>query len=280
MTGADGGRLRGRVALVTGGAQGIGAGTVRRLVEEGARVVVADVLDAAAAELCAELGPATLAAHVDVTEEAEVAAAVDLAVDRFGRLDIAFANAGIIGATGSIAQSRMDDVARTLAVDLCGVFLTTKHAARVMVPQGSGLIVSTASPAAVLGGLGAHAYSAAKAGVIGLMRSVAAELRPRGIRVNCVIPGATVSPMTAALLTGDPSDVESAEARLGASAWFGRPVLPRDIGAAVAFLAGEDGELITGQTLVVDAGLCAIGGNSPMATGRKAEPRMYGGSRA
>jgi NAD(P)-dependent dehydrogenase (short-subunit alcohol dehydrogenase family) len=269
------GRLEARVALVTGGGSGIGAATVRRFVAEGARVVIADVQDAPAHSLAVELGPSTLVAPTDVAVEAQVAAAVDRAVAEFGQLDIVFANAGIIGATGAIASSRMSDVDLTFAVDLRGVFVTLKHAARVMVPHGSGAIICTSSPAGLVGGVGAHAYSAAKAGVIGLASSVAAELRLHRIRVNCVVPGATVSPMTAALVAGGATNLSRAREILGHDAPLGRAVLPEDIAAAVAFLASDDAEMITGQVLSVDAGLTTISGTSPMATGRHAQPRLY-----
>jgi len=266
------GRLAGKVALVTGGASGIGAGTVRRLVADGARVVVADIQADAAAKVAAEHEDRCRPIAADVTQEADVAAAVDLAVAEFGQLDIAFANAGIFGAYGPIDKTRMADVDLTWAVDLRGVFVTMKHAARVMVPRGSGVIIATTSPAAVVGGIGNHAYSAAKAGILGLMRSVAAELRPHGIRVNAVMPGAVVSAMTADLVLGDATAIGQVTEALAADAAAGRPGLPADIAAAVSYLASDDATFVTGHTMVVDGGLTAIGGNSPYTRGKYAEP--------
>ncbi len=266
------GRLAGKVALVTGGASGIGAGTVRRLVADGARVVVADIQAEAAVKVAAEHGDRCRPIAVDVTKEADVAAAVDLAVTEFGQLDVAFANAGIFGAYGPIDKTRMADVDLTWAVDLRGVFVTMKHAARVMVPRGSGVIIATTSPAAVVGGIGNHAYSAAKAGILGLMRSVAAELRPHGIRVNAVMPGAVVSAMTADLVLGDATAIGQVTEALAADAARGRPGLPADIAAAVSYLASDDATFVTGHTMVVDGGLTAIGGNSPYTRGKYAEP--------
>jgi NAD(P)-dependent dehydrogenase (short-subunit alcohol dehydrogenase family) len=266
------GRLAGKVALVTGGASGIGAGTVRRLVADGARVVVADIQAEAAVKVAAEHEDRCRPIAVDVTREADVAAAVDLAVTEFGQLDVAFANAGIFGAYGPIDTTRMADVDLTWAVDLRGVFVTMKHAARVMVPRGSGVIIATTSPAAVVGGIGNHAYSAAKAGILGLMRSVAAELRPHGIRVNAVMPGAVVSAMTADLVLGDATAIGQVTEALAADAAGGRPGLPADIAAAVSYLASDDAAFVTGHTMVVDGGLTAIGGNSPYTRGKYAEP--------
>lgn len=269
---AAGGRLAGKVALVTGGASGIGEGTVRRLVADGARVVVADIQAEAAAKVAAEHGDRCRPIAADVTKEADVAAAVDLAVTEFGQLDVAFANAGIFGAYGPIDKTRMADVDLTWAVDLRGVFVTMKHAARVMIPRGSGVIIATTSPAAVVGGIGNHAYSAAKAGILGLMRSVAAELRPHGIRVNAVMPGAVVSAMTADLVLGDATAIGQVTEALAADAARGRPGLPADIAAAVSYLASDDATFVTGHTMVVDGGLTAIGGNSPYTRGKYAEP--------
>jgi NAD(P)-dependent dehydrogenase (short-subunit alcohol dehydrogenase family) len=152
------------------------------------------------------------------------------------------------------------------------VFVTMKHAARVMIPRGSGVIIATTSPAAVVGGIGNHAYSAAKAGILGLMRSVAAELRPHGIRVNAVMPGAVVSAMTADLVLGDATAIGQVTEALAADAARGRPGLPADIAAAVSYLASDDATFVTGHTMVVDGGLTAIGGNSPYTRGKYAEP--------
>jgi NAD(P)-dependent dehydrogenase (short-subunit alcohol dehydrogenase family) len=222
--------------------------------------------------LAAELGAHACFVRCDVASEDDVAAAVDLAVDRFGALDIMDNNAGIIGATGPIARSVMADVDLTLAVVLRGTFLGIKHAARVMEPRRRGVILTTSSPAALVGGIGAHAYSAAKAGVIGLTLSAAAELRPKGIRVNAVVPGAVVSPMTAAIVRGDADDLAGATETLQASALMDRPGLPSDIAAAVAYLASDDAAFVTGTVLTVDGGLTHAPGASPYASGAYEQP--------
>ncbi len=271
MTGAGAGRLAGKVAVVTGGASGIGAGTVRAFHAEGASVVVADLQADAGQALAAELGERAVFRRTDVTDEASVSAAVDTAVERFGRLDIMFNNAGIIGAVGPIDRTRTEDADLTIAVNLRGVLLGMKHAARVMKPQGSGVIISTSSPAGVMGGVGAHVYSAVKAGVIGLSNSVAAELRPFGVRANVVIPGAVVSQMTADLVAGDASDLAGAEAALDRSRYMGRPLQPADVAAGVVYLASDDAALVTGVVLPIDAGMTGAGGPSPMAQDKYAD---------
>ena len=256
---AGSGRLAGKVALITGGASGIGAGTVRRFVEEGARVVIADVQDEPGNALAAELGDATRFAHCDVTAEADVAAAVDLAVSAFGRLDVLFNNAGIIGAVGPIADTTADAWDRTVAVLLRSVFLGMKHAARVMVPQGSGSILSTASTAGVLGGLGPHAYTACKHAVVGLTKSVASELNRHGIRVNAIAPGNTVTAMTAAAITGDHTDIATATERIASTSPLGIAGEPSDIANAALYLASDEARYVSGHTLVVDAGQTTSG---------------------
>lgn len=268
------GRLDGKVAVVTGAASGIGEGTVRRFIAEGAMVVVADVQDDRGNALVDELGEAAVFQHCDVADEDQVAAAVDLAVARFGRLDVMFSNAGILGAVGSVATARMVDVDRTFAVILRGAFLGMKHAARVMVPQQSGSIISTTSPGGLRGGIGPHAYSAAKAGIVGLTRSVAAELRYHRVRCNAIAPGAVVSAMTADLVTGNANDIAGTRAALTASNDVaGRPGLPEDIAAAVVYLAGDESVFVTGSVMLVDGGVSYADGPADMARGAFEEPQ-------
>ncbi|MDV2478388.1 SDR family oxidoreductase [Rhodococcus zopfii] len=268
------GRFEGRVAVVTGGASGIGEAVVRALHAEGAAVVVADVQDEPGHSLCAELGRRTRFAHTDVTVEDHVSDAVDLAVADFGRLDLMFNNAGVMGALGPIDRTPMADADLTLAVNLRGVLCGLKHAARVMKPQRSGVIISTSSPAGLLGGVGPHVYSAAKSAVIGLSKSVAAELRPFNIRVNTIVPGAVVSPMTATVVAGDAGDLDGATAALGASALMDRALTPGDVAAGVLYLASDAASYVTGVTLPVDAGMTGISGTSPYTTGRYEQPMM------
>jgi NAD(P)-dependent dehydrogenase (short-subunit alcohol dehydrogenase family) len=267
-------RLEGMVAVVTGGASGIGAATVRRFVADGASVVIADVQENEGVALARELGPGTSFVRTDVTSEREIEAAVAVATSTFGRLDVMFNNAGIIGAVGPIGTLSVDDYERTMAVLLRSVALGMKHAANVMVPQGRGVILSTSSVAAVAGGLGAHAYSAAKAAIVGLTQSVAAELWPHGVRVNAIAPGKITTPMTLALRAADehpaPPD-DTREVLLGE-----RKGQARDIAAAAAYLASDDARFVTGETLRVDGGLTRAGGASPFATGNYQSASMIG----
>lgn len=253
------GRLDGKVAVITGAASGIGAGTARRFVDEGASVVVADLQVDAGAAVTADLGDRARFAPVDVTNEDDVAVAVDLAVSEFGRLDVMFNNAGIVGAVGSIAEMPATAWDNTIAILLRGVFLGTKHAARVMIPQSSGVIISTSSTAGILGGLGPHAYTAAKHGVIGLTKSVANELAPYGIRVNAISPGNTVTAMTATVAGGEPDDLETITGHITSTSPLGYAGFPEDIAAAAVYLASDEARYVSGHTLVVDAGQTTAG---------------------
>lgn len=254
------GRLDGKVAVITGGASGIGAGTVRRFVDEGARCVIADLQREPGEALANELGSSVRFITTDVTVEDEVAAAVDLAVTEFGRLDVMFNNAGIVGAVGRIADTSAGAWDRTVAVLLRSVYLGMKHAARVMVPQGSGVIISTSSTAGILGGLGPHCYTACKHAVIGLTKSVASELAASGIRVNAISPGSTVTAMTSAVITGDHTATDAAAKQIAAGSLLGIPGIPDDIALAAVYLASDEARNVTAHTLVVDAGQTTVGG--------------------
>ncbi|GLZ11452.1 oxidoreductase [Actinomadura sp. NBRC 104425] len=266
------GRLAGKVAVITGGASGIGEGTARLFHAEGARVVIADVQEGPGEALAAALGEGAVFVRTDVSREDDVAALVDTAVERFGRLDVMFNNAGVMGALGPIDRTRMPDADLTIAVNLRGALCGMKHAARVMKPRRSGVILSTSSPAGVLGGVGPHVYSAVKAGIIGLSNSVAAELRRFGVRCNVIVPGAVVSAMTAGLVAGGADDLGGAERALGETAYMDRPLRPADVAAGALYLASDEASHVTGIVLPVDAGMTGAGGHSPFAGGRYEEP--------
>lgn len=265
-----GNRFENKVAVVTGGASGLGEATARLLVAEGGKVVVADY-DATRGQAVADsLGDAARFAKCDVTVESDVAAAIDLAVDTWGRLDGAFANAGIVGVAGPIADTPMDDFDRTIAVLLRGVFVTVKHAARAMQAAGNGgSIVMTSSVAGVQGGLGPHAYSVAKTGVVGLARSAASELAASGIRVNAVAPGSIPTAMTAHVTTGNPDDLEKVTEHVARTSPLGRAGLPNDIAEAVLYFMSDGGSYVTGQTIVVDAGVTSGAKMSPTWAGTR-----------
>ncbi|MDX1580140.1 MAG: glucose 1-dehydrogenase [Alphaproteobacteria bacterium] len=248
------GRLEGKVAVVTGAASGIGEGTAQRFAEEGAKVIVSDIQEERGKKVAAALGEHARFAKVDVTQEADIAAAVDLAVSEFGKLDIMVNNAGIVGAVGRIADTSIEAWDKTIDILLRGVFLGMKHAARVMMPQKSGVILSLSSTAGVVGGLGPHAYTAAKHGVVGLTKSVGSELAGHGIRVNAVAPGNTVSSMTADVVSGNHEDYAAVEAAIKDMSPLGIAGYPSDIANALLYLASDEARYVTGHTLVVDAG--------------------------
>ena len=256
------GRLDGKVAVITGGAGGIGEGTVRRFVAEGARVVIADLDASRGPALAAELGESTRFLRTDVSAEDDVAAAIDHAVREFGRLDVMFNNAGIVGVIGRIAETSTDAWDRTVAVLMRSVFLGIKHAARVMLPQRSGSIISTSSTAGLMGGLGPHCYTACKHAVIGLTRSAASELGPSGIRVNAISPGNTVTAMTSAVISGDHTATQLAAEKIAAGSYLGIAGFPEDIANAALYLASDEARYVAGHTLVVDAGQTTNGGNA------------------
>jgi NAD(P)-dependent dehydrogenase (short-subunit alcohol dehydrogenase family) len=241
-------RFDGKVSIVTGGASGIGEGIVRRLVAEGGRCLIADLQEERGQALARELGEAARFMRADVSVEADVAALIEVAVSELGGLDCLFNNAGILGVVGSLLDTSRQDWDRTMAVLVTSVFLGIKHGARVMRAQGFGAIVNTASTAGVRG---PHAYTAAKHAVVGLTESAAVELMPAGVRVNAIAPGATVSGMTASVVTGDPTALGQVEERLAKR--FGRAAMPADVAAAAVFLASDEAWYVNGACLVIDA---------------------------
>ena len=248
------GRLDGKVAIITGGASGIGAGTVRRFAEEGAKVLITD-LDADKGEaLAAELGDAAAFLRTDVSQEEQVAAMIAEATDRWGRLDCLFNNAGFGGALGPISTTTLDDYDLTMDVLLKSVFLGMKHAAPVMTAQGSGSIISTASVAGIRVGYAPHLYSVAKCAVIHLTKTVALELGEHNIRVNAICPGFIATPLAAGRPDADESQIQQMREAGAASQVMGRVGEPRDIANMALFLASDESEWITGREFVVDGG--------------------------
>jgi NAD(P)-dependent dehydrogenase (short-subunit alcohol dehydrogenase family) len=250
-------KLEGRVAVITGGASGMGEATVRRFVDEGARVIIADIQDAKGETLADTLAGAAVYHHTDVASEDDVKAAIQRAIDEFGRLDCMFNNAGLAGVSGEIDQIPVEEYDFTMNVLLRGVFLGMKHAAPVMKRQRSGSIISTASVAGLSGGRGPHIYSAAKAAVINLTRSVAVELGESNVRVNCICPGAIATPLLARALGDVENAVEQLKVALAGIQPIPRSGLGDDIAAAALWLASDESTFITGHALVVDGGLTA-----------------------
>ena len=259
-------RLSGKVAVITGGASGIGEATARRFVEEGARVVVADLQVEAGRTVAEGLGEAGRFIACDVTVEDHVAAAVAMAVDTWGRLDVMFNNAGIVGAIGPIAETSTGAWLKTMDVLLNSVFYGSKHAARVMIPQRSGAIIATTSIAGVIGGLGPHAYTTAKTAVVGLTKSLASELNQYTIRVNAIAPGTIPTALTAQAITGDRANVGAVAEHARLTNGMGLASDPMDIANAALYLASDEARLVNGHTLVVDAGRSINGGSARFAT--------------
>jgi NAD(P)-dependent dehydrogenase (short-subunit alcohol dehydrogenase family) len=281
MSGA--GRLDGKVAVVTGGASGIGLATVERFVAEGAKVVfcdldpaqgrsVADALDGDAGRLhhqrreaggpndghaiAGRLGPAARFVGADVTDAASLGAVIALAVEAFGGLDILVNNAGVGGGEISVEACSEAIFERTLAVNLRGPWLGMKLAFPHLRARGGGAIVTTSSISALMGMPGQGAYGASKAGVLQLTRVAAMEGAADLIRVNAVCPGGVVTPIIYETpLLDRPMDVQAVTKALAGAQPLPRAGLPEDIANAILWLASDESRFVTGQSIVVDGGL-------------------------
>jgi NAD(P)-dependent dehydrogenase (short-subunit alcohol dehydrogenase family) len=243
-------RLSGKTAFITGGTSGIGLATAKAFLAEGARVAITGRSRAKLERATAELGPDVVALVADVTDIASLERAVAAAAERFGHLDIVFANAGIGGAT-PLGQTTAEAWNAVIATNLTGVFFTVQ-AALPHLTEGASVILN-GSVHAVLGIPGWAAYAATKGAVRTLTRNLAAELAPRRVRVNQVTPGATRTPIWAgAAPTADA--LAALEAQLGATAATGRMSEPEEIAAAVVFLASDAAANVTAQEIVVDGG--------------------------
>jgi NAD(P)-dependent dehydrogenase (short-subunit alcohol dehydrogenase family) len=251
-------RLENQVAVVSGGARGIGAGIVRRFVEEGARVVFSDLLNEKGKPLEEELGKNAAFFSADATSPADTEALMNFAAERFGRLDCIVNNAGAAGEGAPIAETSVDGFDRSIALLLRGPFLGIKYGVPRM--QSGGTIINIASVAGLAGGYGSHAYSAAKSGIVGLTKSVALELAERGIRVNAICPGGIATAIFAPvageisveLVERTPDIVEP---WLAEALPLGRSGFPADIANAALWLASSESSFVTGHALVVDGGL-------------------------
>ncbi|EEF40523.1 short-chain dehydrogenase reductase ATA1 [Ricinus communis] len=259
-------RLRGKVAVVTGGARGIGAATAKRFAENGANVVVADILDDLGHPLADSIGGRYI--HCDVANEADVESAINLALAWKGKLDIMFNNAGIAGPDGSITNLDMEQVKYLFSVNVNGTLHGIKHAAKAMIKgQNGGCIICSSSSAAIMGGLGSHPYTSSKEAIVGLMKSTACELGVHGIRVNCISPHGVPSEMLVGayrrILGKADMNSEEVSKIVGerGSLLRGRCATVEDVAQAALFLASEESGFITAHNLVIDGGYTSANNN-------------------
>jgi NAD(P)-dependent dehydrogenase (short-subunit alcohol dehydrogenase family) len=252
----ENGSFAGKVAFVTGAANGIGRAAALAFAREGASVVVADILEQGnreAARMIEELGGRALAVRCDVSRAEDVKAALDKAVEAFGCLDVAFNNAGVeqpITPAADLTEGQWD---RIVAIDLRGVFLCMKHEIPLLLKQGSGAIVNTSSGAGVKGFAGQAAYCAAKWGVVGLTKAAALDYAKANIRINAVCPGIIETPMMDRFSGGTPEG----RARVIAQEPVGRMGKPEEIAACVLWLCSDAAAFVTGHAMVVDGGQTA-----------------------
>ncbi|MFD3263649.1 SDR family NAD(P)-dependent oxidoreductase [Phenylobacterium ferrooxidans] len=274
------GRLEGKVAVITGAASGIGLGTVELFVSEGASVVAADIQDEKGAMLEKRFPGKVAYAHCDVTQEADIEAALKLAKSEFGGLDILFNNAGISDRMTSIAEITADGWSWIFDVLVRGPALGMKHAVPLMLERGGGSIINTASIAGLQAGWGPIAYSSAKASVIHMSRAAAAQLSPQKIRVNAICPGLIATSIFGASL-GLPREVaDQMAARVADNAAKVQPVpkagMPEDIAKAALYLASDDSAFVSGTHIVVDGGITVGGRHSWDATAGSPFAALFG----
>ncbi|MED6146235.1 hypothetical protein PIB30_032736 [Stylosanthes scabra] len=254
-------RLDGKVAIVTGGASGIGAATVKLFAEKGAYVVIADIQDELGKEVATSIGTDKVTyRHCDVRDEKQVEETVAFTVQKYGGLDIMFSNAGVAGSNRNILDLDLEDFDNTLAVNLRGYAVCIKHAARVMVARKTrGSIICTASiegSVAVTGGFDDKGYISSKSGVLGLVRATCGDLGEYGIRVNSISPYLVATPLATKALNLDVSQVE--ELGVAAAILKGIVLKPINIAQAALFLASEQSAYVSGHDLVVDGGYLAV----------------------
>ena len=248
------GELADKVTVITGGASGIGAATAELFVQEGAKVVIPDMQLERGNNLVAQLGPDAIFSYVEVRNEDQIKNAIDTAVEKWGRLDCVFNNAGFGGALGPLQDVPVDDFDMTFDVLVKGVFLGMKHAIPIMKKQGGGSIINTGSISAITAGRGPLVYSAAKAAVVHLSKVTAMSVAAESIRINSICPGYIATPLNANTVGRPDSLIEERLKGQPIPQPIPRVGRPRDIAEMCLFLASDRSSFITGQSIVVDGG--------------------------
>jgi len=254
-------RLENKVAIITGGAGGIGKVSAKRFLEEGAKVVLVDLFQESLDQTKAELDKLgeVITIQADVSQEEDVKNYVDKTVERFGKIDVFFNNAGIEGKVAPITEQKVEDLDKVLAVNVRGVFLGLKHVLAVMKEQGYGSVINTSSVAGLSGSPNVTPYIASKHAVVGLTKATAVEVAPYKVRVNSIHPSPVNTRMMRSLEEGfAPGQAEAAKADMEKSIPLGRYGESEDISNLVLFLASDESSFITGVQYRVDGGMGAL----------------------
>jgi NAD(P)-dependent dehydrogenase (short-subunit alcohol dehydrogenase family) len=247
-------RLAGKVCIVTGAGSGIGRASALLFAAEGAKLVVADVDDDAARVTVETIGAAAVAEHVDVADEADAAAVVAATVERFGRIDVLFNNAGISG-VGNLEETTLDAWERVMRVNARGVFVMSRAVAPTMIAQGSGSIVNMSSAIVETGVARRVSYAASKGAVLALTRSMQVDLAPHGVRVNALMPGTIMTPFVEGYLRDSYADPEEGRRSIRSRQLTGDLGTPEDVAHAALYLASDESRFMLGSGLVIDGGL-------------------------
>ncbi|XP_026439521.1 secoisolariciresinol dehydrogenase-like, partial [Papaver somniferum] len=263
-------RLHGKVAIITGAASGIGECTARLFVLYGAKLVIADIQDDLGQSVCEDVDPTgqTISyIHSDVTQEADLENLIDTTIEKHGKLDIMYNNAGIAGAFGkSIVDTSFEEFKKVIDVNVLGSFLGAKHAARVMIPAKKGCILFTSSVACVIAGETPNAYTTSKHAIVGLTKNLCVELGQYGIRVNCISPFALATPLLTNAVNMEASTLEAAVYE--SAVLKGTFIKTEDVAEAAVYLSSDESKYINGLNLVVDGGYATT--NPTFSTSLKA----------